>query len=79
MIKITVRFLWGTVLAACILGLMLLPNPDANASGCDERWESCQAPRWCPTTGTLVPPFSGYCPVGPHSYSPPWGEDDDDA
>lgn len=43
---------------------------------CDPRSEACNAPRWCETTGTLVGPFSGYCPIGPTNYPPPWDDDE---
>jgi len=48
---------------------------DAPASqpGCDARWEACNAPVWCDTTGGYLPPFSGFCPVGPPDYPPPLG------
>lgn len=71
---------WRWVLAAIGTALCagLLAHPGhADASTCDARYDSCQVQRWCPTTGTLIPPFSGYCPVGPHNYSPPWGDDED--
>jgi hypothetical protein len=76
----TVSWRWilaaiGTALCA---GLLAQPPCDADAAPCDARYSACQAPRWCPTTGTLVSPFSGYCPAGPPNYSQPWGDDDDE-
>ena len=66
---IAVLLVWGAVLTA----------PASHASTtCDARYDACAAPRWCPSTGTLIGPFSGYCPVGPHNYSPPWQDGDDD-
>ena len=62
--------LW-LIAAAIVAGAVAHP-PKARADSCDSRWESCQSPRWCETTGTLIPPFSGYCPLGPDNYSPPW-------
>jgi hypothetical protein len=40
-------------------------------SSCDERWEACNSPRWCETTGQYLPPFSGFCPMGPPIYPAP--------
>jgi hypothetical protein len=40
-------------------------------SSCDERWEACNSPVWCETTGQYLPRFSGYCPIGPDNYPPP--------
>jgi hypothetical protein len=64
------------IAAALVAGAFLHP-PTAHSQGCDARWQSCQTPRWCDTTGTLLPPFGGYCPVGPRYASPPWGDDDE--
>lgn len=67
------------IAAAFIAGAFLHP-PTAHSQGCDARYDACAAPRWCPSTGTLIGPYTGYCPIGPHNYSPPWkdGDDDDD-
>lgn len=67
---IAVLLVWGAVLTA--------PASHASTTACDARYDACAAPRWCASTGTLIGPFSGYCPVGPHNYSPPWGDDDDE-
>jgi hypothetical protein len=66
-----------SVVSDAIVAVMLVmsaPTAVANAapgSSCDERWEACNSPRWCETTGQYLPPFSGYCPTGPVNYPPP--------
>jgi hypothetical protein len=65
--------------AAVALVLLLLATPTFlgvpahadPAPGCDARWQACESPRWCETTGEYLPPFSGYCPMGPTNYPPP--------
>jgi hypothetical protein len=75
MTKLINGMLW--LIAALLVWGAVLNPPAYHATSCDPRWESCQVPRWCPSTGSFLPPFSGYCPVGPHNYSPPFGDDDD--
>jgi hypothetical protein len=56
-----------------ILAALALPLPaTAHAGpGCDQRWQACNSPVWCETTGSYLPPFSGFCPVGPPNYPQP--------
>jgi len=64
-----VKLLLSILLAAAVLSAAPAnadPGPD-----CDPRYEACNSPVWCETTGTYLPPFSGYCPVGPSDYPPP--------
>jgi hypothetical protein len=74
------RLLWGAVLAAAILGLMLLPNPDARA---DPGTPGPQPPGYnCTQTGQTYPTFHP-CPGdvtgslrGGGNHRWPDGEDD---
>lgn len=56
-------------MAAALLGAA--PAHADPAPGCDARWQACESPRWCGTTGSWLPPLSGYCPMGPTNYPPP--------
>lgn len=60
----------AVVLAAAAL-LSAAPASADPAPGCDARWQACESPRWCATTGEYLPPFSGYCPIGPTMYPAP--------
>lgn len=61
--------IWAAPLTSALLEVAVA-HADPGSS-CDERWESCNSPRWCETTGQYLPPFSGYCPTGPVNYPPP--------
>lgn len=67
----------GRWLVAVALVAGALAHPPRAGAACDARYESCATPRWCPSTGTLIGPYTGYCPIGPHVWSPPWGDDDE--
>lgn len=60
---------WWVFAAAIFLGC--LAHPPRASADCDPRYDSCESPRWCPTTGTMLPPLSGYCPTGPINYPAP--------
>lgn len=64
-----------------LIGLAAVGTPIAHADpgGCDPRWQGCTPWVWCDTTGDYLPPYSGYCPVGPPDFPSSPGGDDNDA
>jgi hypothetical protein len=68
----------GRILIAAALVVGALTHPPRAGAACDPRWDACQQPRWCATTGQFLPPFSGYCPLGPRNYAPPTFGDEEE-
>lgn len=56
---------------ATVAGLLSVPSAGADPDTCNERYESCNSPVWCETTGQYLPAFSGYCPIGPDNFPAP--------
>lgn len=63
--------IWAAAVLSVAAGEFSTPANADPGSSCDERWEACNSPRWCETTGQYLSPFSGYCPIGPDNYPPP--------